>query len=115
METCHYNNYNLNINLLRLVGAFVSKYKTRDGEEKKCIVIPVEPNRIYLHEQKQKAMLGMVAIHRRRMGDDTHYLQCRVNPSTIAEKKPPIVGHMNEMQSEEQYEHDNSQEFVNRD
>lgn len=106
MKNCHFDNYNININLLKLNSAFVGKYKTNNGEQKRCIVIPVEPNKIFLNEEKGKAMLGMVAIHRKKEGDDTHYIQNRVNPSTIVDKKPPIVGHMNVMQNNDDYQHD---------
>lgn len=104
-------NYNININLLKIRGSFLSKFKTKAGTSKPCLVLPLD-DFIYIDEVNDKAMLGLVAIQRRHNGDDSHYVQVRVNPKTITdEHKPPILGHLNKMR-EDLNIHADDQEFV---
>ena len=109
----HSNNYNINLNMLKMRGSFLGKFKTKSGADRKCLVIPLDQF-IYVDEVNQKAMLGLVAIQRRHEGDDTHFVQVRVNPNTINdEHKPPILGHLSKMRARDA-DHDED-EYVTED
>lgn len=106
----------MKINLLRYHGAFISKYKSKSGADKRCVVIPIDVNGIWVSDDNHKAVTELVAIQRKNDGDDSHYIQCKVSSQQITEgHRPPILGHLSEMVINNTNDHDEEEQYISRD
>lgn len=102
----------MKLNMLRFSGSFLSKYKAMNGEEKTCVVIPIDANNIILNEEKRKAMVELVAIVKKNLGDDSHYIQHKVSVEKIYKgERPNIIGHMSEMYNPSDNDYETDQVF----
>lgn len=85
------------IDLMRLVNVGTKIFPTRDGGEKRCIVIPIEENDIYITKDemtgKTKAAYYGVNINQRREVSQhgaTHYAKPSVS-NKFAERFPELA------------------------
>lgn len=95
------SNLSINVNLLKLDKATVMEIKNHNGENVKCVVLPIEANDLYASVNQSTGQpsvyLSLSAWENREKGKygDTHYIKQshskqwrEANPDT----KTPIIG-----------------------
>lgn len=100
------DNYQLNIDLLRLQGAFVTNIKDRE-QTKRCVCIPIDDAGLYVGQKGCYLDLAAFQLQNSQYGD-THCVKQSLSKQkrdamTEEERKAlPIIGNMRPIQSRTQ-------------